>query len=161
MDCKKADKFLLLSMDGRLGEKEQRALENHLLGCASCQEKEKEYREAFSLLRLRQVPEPLPHFEERVLAKLRYSEKEAPALFWPRWAARAAAVFFIAAIFLSAGLLFLQQQESQELSQAEVLLLHNENPLTEAATILEQKKPEERNMMLIFAAAEMRAPVRR
>jgi len=47
------------------------------------------------------------------------------------------------------------------LSQAEILLLRNENPLTEAATILDQKKPEERNMMLIFAAAEMRPPVGR
>jgi len=95
------------------------------------------------------------------MAKLKESQRIVPALFWQKWAARAAGAFFIAALFFGARLIFFQQRESRELSQAEILLLHNENPLTEAATILDQIKPEERSMMLIFAAADMRAPVRR
>ena len=161
MNCKKAAGLLLRALDGRLGEKERRQMEAHLLNCASCRAREKEYREVLDLLRPGRVPEPLPHFETRLMAKLRESERARAVLVWPKWAARAAAACFLVGLFFGAGLLFFQPRESLELSQAEILLLRNENPLTEAATILDQKKPEERNMMLIFAAAEMRPPVGR
>lgn len=161
MNCKKAVRLLLLALDGRLNEKGRLQLEGHLLGCAACQAKEKEYREILDLLRPGQVPEPLPRFEARLIAKLRQSERTMPALSWSKWAARAAAACLLVGLFFGAGLLFFQPRESLELSQTEILLLHNENPLTEAETILGQKKPEERNMMLIFAAAEMRPPVGR
>ncbi|MDH7513206.1 MAG: zf-HC2 domain-containing protein [Clostridiales bacterium] len=160
MNCKRAEKFLLLSFDGRLGEKDRAALDSHLQSCSLCREKEKEYRQIFSLLHV-ETPEPLPYFEDRLMAKLKEKEKSVPTLFWQRWTARAMAVSLAVAILFGAGALLFRPQEALELSQPEILLLHDENPLAEAATILEQKKPEDRNMMLIFAASEMRDPARR
>jgi hypothetical protein len=160
MNCKRAEKFLLLSFDGRLGEKDRALLDDHLESCSLCREKEKDYRQILSLLRIK-APEPLPHFEQRLLAKLEEQEKSSPALFSKQWAVRAMAVSLAVAILFGIGVLFFRPQESLELSQAEILLLRNENPLAEAATILEQKKPEDRNMMLIFAASETRDLARR
>lgn len=161
MNCKKAARLLLLSFDGRLSEKDRRQLEGHVLECPSCQKKERAYGEILNLLRLRHVPEPLPYFEQRLMSKLRLAQQEAPGLFWQKWATRAAVAFFVVGLFFGSGLLFLKSPEPQELSQAEVLLLRNENPLAEAASILDQNRPEDRNMGLIFAAAEMRGPARR
>lgn len=160
MNCKQAEKFLLLSFDGRLGEKDRALLDRHLESCSLCREKEKDYRQIFGLLQI-EAPEPLPCFEQRLLAKLEEKEKSAPALFWQRWTARATAVSLAVAILFGAGILLFRSQEPQELSQAEILLLRNENPFGEAATILEQKRLEDRNMMLIFAASETRDPARR
>jgi hypothetical protein len=160
MNCKRAEKFLLLSFDGRLGKKDRALLDDHLETCSLCREKEKDYRQIFSLLRI-EAPEPLPYFEQRLLAKLEEKEKSAPALFSKRWAVRAMAVSLAVAILFGVGVLFFRPQESLELSQTEILLLRNENPLAEAATILEQKKSEDRNMMLIFAASETKDLARR
>jgi hypothetical protein len=160
MNCKQAEKFLLLSFDGRLGEKDRALLDDHLESCSVCREKEKDYRQILGLLRV-EVPEPLPYFEQRLLGKLEEKEKLAPALFSKRWAARAMAVSLAVAILFGVGILFFRPQEPLELSQAEILLLRNENPLDEASTILDQKKLEDRNMMLIFAASETRDPARR
>lgn len=160
MNCKKAARLLLLSFDDRLSEKDRLLLEDHIATCWACREKEKEYREILNLLQLRHVPEPLPYFERRLMAKLAQAQRDIPAFFWQKWIPRAAAVFLMAGLFFGVGVLFFQPREIPELSQTEILLLRNENPLTEAATILDQKKPEERSMMLIFAAAEMRVPPR-
>lgn len=160
MNCKQAEKFLLLSFDGRLGEKDRALLDDHLESCSVCREKEKDYRQILGLLRV-EVPEPLPYFEQRLLGKLEEKEKLAPALFSKRWAARAMAVSLAVAILFGVGILFFRPQEPLELSQTEILLLRNENPLDEASTILDQKKLEDRNMMLIFAASETRDPARR
>jgi hypothetical protein len=160
MNCKQAEKFLLLSFDGRLGEKDRALLDDHLESCSVCREKEKDYRQILGLLRV-EVPEPLPYFEQRLLGKLEEKEKLAPALFSKRWAARAMAVSLAVAILFGVGILFFRPQEPLELSQTEILLLRNENPLDEASTILDQKKLEDRNMMLIFAASETKDPARR
>jgi hypothetical protein len=160
MNCKQAEKFLLLSFDGRLGEKDRALLDDHLESCSVCREKEKDYRQILGLLRV-EVPEPLPYFEQRLLGKLEEKEKLAPALFSKRWAARAVAVSLAVAILFGVGILFFRPQEPLELSQTEILLLRNENPLDEASTILDQKKLEDRNMMLIFAASETKDPARR
>ncbi len=162
MTCKRAEKFLLLSFDGRLGEKDRAVLDRHLHRCSHCREKERGYRQIFSLLHV-EAPEPLPYFEQRLIAKLKEKGKEmlAPALFSKRWAAQAAAVSLAMAVLFGAGVLLFRPQEPLELSQPEILLLRNENPFNEAATILDQKNLEDRNMMLIFAASETRDPARR
>jgi len=160
MNCEQAEKFLFLSFDGRLEEEDRALLNDHLESCSLCREKEKDYRQIFSLLRV-EAPEPLPYFEQRLLAKLEEKEKSAPAVFSKRWAARAMVVSLAVAILFGIGILFFRPQESLELSQAEILLFRNENPLAEAATILDQKKLEDRNMMLIFVASETRDPARR
>jgi anti-sigma factor RsiW len=152
MDCNKAERFLLRSLDGRLDHENRAMLQAHLEKCPSCQEKDREYQMILRLIRPQTVPEPLPYFQERLLAKLKEQDKTAPALIWVKWAHRAVA-FSLAVFFLfGAGILFFRPQDPRELSQTERFLLQDENPLGEAASILDQKKAEDRNMMLIFAS---------
>jgi hypothetical protein len=152
MDCKKAERLLLQSLDERLGPEEAALLMGHLEGCLSCRRKAEEYRTIARLMRPRTVPEPLPYFRERFLARLREKEKSAPALVWVKWAHRAVALSLAAFLFFGAGILLFKPQEPRELSQTERFLLQDENPLGEAGNILNQDKAEDRNMMLIFAS---------
>jgi anti-sigma factor RsiW len=152
MDCKKAERLFLLSLDDRLGLEDADLLKGHLEGCPSCRRKAEEYRTIVRLVRPRAVPEPLPYFKERFMAGLREKEKAAPALIWVKWAHRAVAFSLAAFLFFGAGILLFQPQEPRELSQTERFLLQDENPLGEAGNILNQKKAEDRNMMLIFAS---------
>jgi hypothetical protein len=161
MDCKKAERFLLRSYDTPLGPEERAELQGHIQGCPSCRRKDLEYRTVLGLLRPGSVPEPLPYFRERLLARIRAKEKDIPALFGLKLAHRAVA-FCLAVFFVfGVGILLFPPDEPQELSQAERFLLHDENPLTETASLLNQKKPEDRNMMLIFASLEDRNVGRR
>ena len=152
MDCKKAEQLLLHSMDERLGPEEAALLRGHLEGCSSCRDAAEEYRTIARLLRPQTVPEPLPYFKDRFLARLREKEKAAPALIWVKWAHRAVAFSLAAFLFFGAGILLFQPQEPRELSRTERFVLQDENPLGEAGNILDQKKAEDRNMMLIFAS---------
>jgi hypothetical protein len=159
MDCKKAERFLLRSYDTPLGPEEKETLQGHLETCSSCRKKDVEYRTILGLLRPAPVPEPLPYFQERLLARIK--ENETPALFGLKWAHRAVALCLVVFIAFCVGILIFPPEEPQELSQAERFLLHDENPLVETARLLNQRKPEDRNMMLIFASVEDRDVARR
>lgn len=161
MDCKKAELFLLRSLDGKLDRDNRAALEAHLEICPSCRKKDGEFRMILGLVRPQTVPEPLPYFKERLLARLKEKERAAPALLWVKWAHRAVAFSLAVFLLFGAGILLFQPQEPRELSQTERFLLQDENPLGEAASILDQKKAEDRNMMLIFASVEERDVSRR
>ena len=161
MDCKKAEHFLLRSLDAKLDPEEKTLLQAHLEKCPSCQKKDREYRMILSLVRPQTVPEPLPYFKERLLAKLKEKDKTAPALLWVKWAHRAVALSLAAFLLFGAAILFFRPQEPREVSQTERFLLQDENPLGEAASILDQKKAEDRNMMLIFASVGDRDVSRR
>jgi predicted anti-sigma-YlaC factor YlaD len=152
MDCKRAERFLLRSLDGRLDQEDGAALKAHLGKCPFCRKKDEEFRMILGLLRPGAVPEPPPYFKERLLAKLKERERTAPAFLWVKWAHRAVALSLAAFLVFGAGILLFQPQEPRELSQTERFLLQDENPLGEAASILDQKKSEDRNMMLIFAS---------
>jgi anti-sigma factor RsiW len=161
MNCKQAEKFLLCSLDGRLGADRRRLLESHLQGCTRCRNREEEYRLILGHLKPQTSPEPLPYFEQRLLARLKEREKTVPSELGLRWAHRAAGFSLAALLLFGAGVLLFQPQEPEELSQVETLFLQNENPFSEAATILDQKKAEDRSMMLIFAASDTRDLSRR
>jgi len=152
MDCKRAERFLLRSLDGRLDHENRAALEEHLGKCPTCRKKDEEFRLILDLMRPQTVPEPLPYFKDRLLAKLKEKERTAPAFLWVKWAHRAVALSLVAFLLFGAGIFLFQPQESRELSQMERFLLQDENPLGEAASILDQKRAEDRNMMLIFAS---------
>lgn len=161
MDCKKAERFLLRSYDTPLGPEEKGQLQEHLQGCPSCRRKDLEYRMVLGLLRPVSVPEPLPYFRERLLARIKEKENKMPALFGLRWAHRAVAFCLAVLLVFGLGILLFPPDEPQELSQAERLFLQNENPLTETASLLNQKRAEDKNMMLIFASVEDRNGGRR
>jgi hypothetical protein len=148
-------------LDGKLDPEKKTLLQTHLEKCPSCQRKDRDYRMIFSLVRPQTVPEPLPYFKERLLAKLEEKGKTAPALLWVKWAHRAVAFSLAAFLLFGAGILFFRPQEPRELSQTEKFLLQDENPLGEAGSILDQQEAEDRNMMLIFASVGDRDVSRR
>jgi hypothetical protein len=161
MDCKKAERFLLRSYDTPSGPEEKAELQGHLEKCPACRKKDVEYRTILGLLRPGSVPEPLPYFRERLLARIREKEKEIPGLFGLKLAHRAVA-FCLAVFFVfGVGILLFPPEETPELSQAERLFLQNENPLTETASLLNQNRAEDKNMMLIFASVDDRKAGRR
>jgi hypothetical protein len=161
MDCKRAERFLLRSYDTPLGPEEEGQLQEHLQGCPLCGRKDQEYRTVLGLLRPGSIPEPLPYFRERLLAKIEEKEKEIPVLFGLKWAHRAVAFCLAVFLLFGVGIILFPPEEAPELSQAEKLFLQNENPLTETANVLNQQRAEDRNMMLIFASVEDRNVGRR
>ncbi len=155
MDCKSAERLLLSAFDGPLDDRQRTALRDHLEGCPACRAKASQDGLIRDVLKGTADPGPLPYFRERVLARLREQERQSPVRMWLRWAHRAAAFSLAAFILFGAGVLLFRPQEPQELTQVEALYLRNENPLTDAATILDQKKAEDKSMMLIFASADL------
>jgi len=155
MDCKKTEWLLLRSFDGRIEDGQQAVLRDHLAGCPACRAKASQYGVIRDVLKGSAAPEPLPYFRERVLAKLKEQEQAAPVRMWLRWAHRAVAFSLAAFILFGAGVLLFKPQEPLELSQVETLYFRNENPLSEAASVLDQKGAENTSMMLIFASADL------
>jgi anti-sigma factor RsiW len=160
MNCKTAEKWILRSLDGRLDEASGRALADHLRECSSCRRMQAEYRSMLSLLREGKEQPPLPRFWERLEPRLREEEKIVPLIVWEKWCLRAVPVFLALAV-LAAGLFVATPQQKAAMTQSEVLLLENVNPLTETRTILEEQRPEQRNMMLIFASLDEKPAARR
>lgn len=159
MNCKKAEKWLLRSLDGRLDGRAEALLSEHLEACPACRKARAEYRSMLALLRQAPDAAPLPLFWERLEPRLREETELAPLLFWERWSLRAIPVF-LALVFAAGAALFFTPQAG-ELTSSEALLLENRSPLTETQAIFDAEKPETRNMMLIFASLEEKTPGRR
>ncbi len=161
MKCKEAEKRLLRSLDERLNPEEREVLERHLSDCPACRRVEGEYKALGRLLQRSDAFGPLPRFWERLSVRL-----EDRGQAWGQAFGIPSLVkgfsFGLAAVVLAAGIaLFLPALGPQELSQSEVLLLHDENPLIETQRLIEEKKLDNKNFMLIFASSEETVPVRR
>lgn len=161
MNCKKAERKLLRSLDGVIEEKEKGELEKHMKSCSRCKQKEEEYKRILSALKRDVSEEPLPYFWERLQVKLKEREESAPWLLWKEWSLRTLPFFLAVIVFFAAAVLFFPSYEREELSQSEILLLRNDNPLAETRTLFEEEKLENRNMMLIFASMEEQPTDRR
>ena len=159
MNCRKAEKCLLRSLDGRLDERAQGLLGKHLESCPACRKAEKEYRSVFALLRDGRDAAPLPRFWERLEPRLREETELVPLLFWERWSLRAIPVFLALVILIGGFLLF--TPPARELSQSATLLLEDRDLLSETQSIFEADKAETRTMMLMFASLDEKTPVRR
>ena len=159
MDCKTAEKRILRSLDERLDERSAGLLRKHLEACPSCRKAEAEYRSMLALLRDGKDSAPLPRFWERLQPRLREEREIAPFLFWERWNLRAIPAF-LAIVFVAGAALFFTPPAG-ELTASQALLLDNTNPITVAEQLFNVEKPDERNMMLLFAALDDKAPVRR
>ena len=159
MNCRKAEKQLLRSLDGRLEAAAADLLGKHLEACPSCRKAASEYRSMLALLRDGREAQPLPRFWERLEPRLREETEIVPLLFWERWSLRAIPVF-LALVVLLGGFLFLTPQAG-ELSQSAALLFENRDPLSETQALFEADKPETRTMMLMFASLDEKAQLRR
>lgn len=158
MNCRKAETWLLRSVDGRLDERARGLLAKHLEACPACRKTEREYRIMFSALRGGHDAAPLPRFWERLEPRLREETGLVPLLFWERWNLRAIPVFLALVALLGGFLVF--APKSAELSQSAALLLENRDPLSETTALFNADKPETRTMMLMFASLDEKTPLR-
>lgn len=161
MNCKKAKRIIFRSLDGALKEEEKEKLESHLRGCLYCQQREREYRMIFSVLKKEVQPEPKSYFWERLQPRLKEREEYAPWSVWKEWSVKAIPLSLTLIACLVLAMIFLSSRKQEELSQSEILLLRNMNPIQETRTLFEEEKMENRNMMLIFATAEEKTSIRR
>lgn len=159
MNCRKAEKLLLMSIDGRLDGRERDLLGKHLEACPACRKVEAQYRSMFGLLRDGQDVAPLPRFWERLEPRLREETELVPLLFWERWSLRAIPLF-LALVVLAGGFLFFTPQ-AREMSQSAALLLEDRDPLSETQALFDTDKAETRTMMLMFASLDDKTPLRR
>ncbi len=159
MKCKTVETWILRSLDGRLDERSQGLLAEHVKDCPSCRKLDADYRSMMGLLREGKETAPLPGFWARLEPRLREERKAVPLILWERWCLRAIPVFLILAV-LTATLLVVTPQ-AKEMSQSEALLLENANPISETRALFEEQRPEARNMMLIFASLDAKPAVRR
>jgi len=159
MNCRKIERLILKSFDGRLSGREGELLAGHLRGCPACRRAEREYRALFGLLREGRVAAPRPGFWERLEPRLREEKELVPLLFWERWALRAIPVFLTLVVLLGGFLVFAPR--TGELDQSAALLLENRDPLSVSQAYFETDKPEARTMMLLFASLDDKSPVRR
>jgi len=159
MNCKKAEKWVLRSLDGRLDGRSEGLLREHLEACPSCRKAKTEYGSMLALLRDGWEAAPLPRFWERLEPRLREEMEIAPLVFWERWCLRAIPVFLVLVGIAAAALFFTPR--AAELSQSEALLLENIDPLSGTSQIFSADKADTRNMMLIFASLEEKTPARR
>jgi anti-sigma factor RsiW len=159
MNCRKAEKWLLRSFDGRLERRATELLGKHLEACPACRKAEKEYRSMLTLLRNGGEAAPPPRFWERLEPRLREETELVPLLFWERWSLRAIPVFLALVVLVGGFLLFTPQ--ARELSQSATLLLENRDPLSETQALFETDKAETRTMMLMFASLDEKTPFRR
>ncbi len=159
MNCRKAEQWLLRSVDGRLDERAQDLLAKHLEACPACRKAEREYRIMFSVLKDGRDTTPPARFWERLEPRLREETELVPLLFWERWNLRAIPVFLALVVLLGGVLLF--APKSGELSQSAALLLEDRDPLSETTALFNADKPETQTMMLMFASLDREPSVRR
>jgi predicted anti-sigma-YlaC factor YlaD len=159
MNCKTAEKWISRSLDGRLDERSRGLLEEHLKVCPSCRKAAVEYRSMAALLRRGKEEAPLPRFWERLQPRLKEEQKIMPLVLWERWALHTIPVF-VALVVLAAAL-FIFTPQAAEMTQSEALLIENTNPFSETKGLFEEKRPEARSMMLIFASLDEKPAVRR
>ncbi len=159
MNCRKAEKRLLRSLDGRLAGPEAEALGKHLETCPACRRAATEYRSMLALLRDRSEAEPMPRFWERLEPRLREEKEIMPLLVWERWSLRAIPAF-LALVGIIGGFLFFTPPAA-EMSPSAALLLQNQDPLSDTHALFEADRSETRTLMLMFASLDEKTPLRR
>jgi hypothetical protein len=159
MNCREAERILLLSWDRPLDSAEQSGLDLHQASCPRCRALAGEYAALRESLRDLPQGTPRPYFWTRLNARIEALEHPAPLTVWRKWCLRAIPVsLFLIGLFIG-GLIFLPAG-TDNMTQSEALLLRNANPIVETSAYLDETKGVDRNMAIIFAASE-RTPERK
>jgi hypothetical protein len=159
MNCRDAERILLLSWDRPLAAAEQAGLDLHRAACPRCRALAGEYAALRNGLRSLPQGTPRPYFWTRLNARIEALEHPAPLTVWRKWCLRAIPVsLFIIGLFIG-GLIFLPAG-GDNMSQSEALLLRNTNPAVDTSAYMDETKGVDRNMAIIFAASE-RTPERK
>jgi anti-sigma factor RsiW len=160
MSCSKYEKLITRSLDGRLDPDREKRLRLHLEACPACRRAAAEYAALRTTLAAQRLEEAPPASFRAALARRLEAEREAaPLVFYEKLCFRAIPVFLALAVL--AASIFILAPKSGETPSSEMLLLSSENPFTETSRILDEQKPENRNMMLIFASLEEPSAARR
>ena len=153
MTCRKAERWLLTSFDRELPGPSRAALAEHLGLCPECRRRSEEYGLLRSRLGGVRTPDPLPRFWERLEARIAEDRPADSGVLWLKLWVRAIPVSLsLIAGFLIATLFFLPA--GTELTQPEALLLNEDNPITDTRPIIDEGRPEDRTLMVLFAADE-------
>lgn len=84
IDCREASNLITGSVDGELGEEDERLLADHLDGCARCRERLAFERDVLRLLRGRRVLVPLPErVRRRIVDAVTHSSEPPRRHLWP------------------------------------------------------------------------------
>ena len=159
MNCRDAERILLLSWDRPLDAAGQADLDRHLAACPGCRARGGEYAALRDTLHGLPQGTPRPYFWTRLNARIEAIEHPAPLTVWRKWCLRAIPVsLFLIGLFIG-GLIFLPGG-GDTMSQSEALLLRNANPIIETSAYLDETKGVDKNMAIIFAASE-RSPERK
>ncbi|MGB8951921.1 MAG: hypothetical protein WCC06_04560 [Candidatus Aminicenantales bacterium] len=161
MRCKKAEKWILRSLDRELKKEQRLSLEGHLRRCSLCQQKLKDYQIMCTTLRREISAEPLPNFWERLQPKLRERERLEPLFVWKTWGLRVIPASVLLIVMFLGALFFLLPSKEKDMSQTEALLLRNANPVAETQRLFEEERLEDRNMIVIFTAGDEESSSRR
>lgn len=159
MNCRKAERWLLKSADGRLDRREAGLLARHLEACPGCRKAERDYRTMFALLADGRVAEPRPGFWARLEPRLNEEREIVPLLFWERLSLRAIPVFLVL-VALIGGVLVLTPA-AREMSASAALLLDGQDPLSDVHAPFDADRPEAKSMRLMFASLDDKTPARR
>ncbi len=152
MRCKKAERWILYSMDHPVPGEQQRRLTEHLHSCRECRALQREYLSLRQTLQSETFPPPLPYFWERLRPRLQ--EKRVPALMllWKQWGLRAIPISLTVILILVLAGTFLSNPPSEQLSDSGILL-RNQNPFADTL-LLADDEVENPNMVLIFSALD-------
>ncbi|MDD8030415.1 MAG: zf-HC2 domain-containing protein [Acidobacteriota bacterium] len=155
MNCHQAEKLISRLVDGRLEAGSSDRLKEHLKVCPSCAQMLTDYQKMKDMmtgLKIKEA-EPLPYFEQRLKARLKASSRASVWAMVERWYAAAVPVFLVVAVILM-GVLFLVQPEEVQMSQSEMVLFQIQGPPTATKAIFEEEKPENRQLLILFAGLD-------
>lgn len=156
MNCRKAERWILMSFDRDLSPAAGRALAGHLVRCPKCRQRAGEYGRLRDRLAVGRVPGLPPRFWERLESRLD-QPAAAPGAVWARlWAEAIPISLSLLAGFLLASL-FLAPSSSpaSDLTGAQALVMTGESPIVETREIFEEGRREVRDLTLLFAGNEV------
>ncbi|MFC2157767.1 zf-HC2 domain-containing protein [Acidobacteriota bacterium] len=165
MRCKNIERLLLSSYDRELTFPEEERLKAHLVDCAPCRRMKREYDGILGTMRSSEFPEIGPYFWERLQPRLNVDRETTMFGSWKPWIVNTVSAFAFILVLCAAGLTFFSQGQTvlgqEEMSDAGVLLLQDQNPFQETRSMFEEENAETRSLMLLFTSLERPNGVRR
>lgn len=154
MKCKKAEKWILRSLDKKLTKEEQEKMRHHLNLCSSCQQIQRDYQKLLDTFRNQSFPDPKPYFWERLKPKILQQKRDEAWSLWEKWGLRAVPLSILVVALFAAAVLLLLPPEQESMSQSEILLIQNQIPFQQTRSLLEEEGWERKNLRLIFTSLE-------
>jgi predicted anti-sigma-YlaC factor YlaD len=152
MRCKRAEHWILRSMDHPLSDEQQQELAEHLHSCPACRAMEQEYHSLRQTLQHEDFPAPQPYFWERLQPRLQENRRPALMPLWKEWGLRAIPMSLAVILMLVLAGIFLFNPQAEQLSDSGILL-RNQNPFPDTL-LLADEEVENPNMVLIFSSLD-------